>query len=71
MVFSDVVKNGWILPYKKKYTMRDFRKLHGVHDALTARFIIICSAAFWWNEKRTCDYSRVFDDINIFVFMAD
>ena len=72
MVYSDVVKNNWILPYKNKYTMRDFNKLHVRFDAMTARFIVICSAAFWCTEKnRSASYSNVFDNIYKFLYMAD
>lgn len=71
MVFSDVVKNGWILPHKEKYTMRDFNKLHGAHDALTSRFIIVCSAAHYWSEGKKTGYSKMFDKIEKFIYMSD
>jgi hypothetical protein len=54
MVYSDVVNNGWILPKKKKYTMRDVNNI--VVDSLftrgstlstrTAVFIVKCSAIY-------------------------
>lgn len=69
MVYSDVVKNGWILPYKKKYTYADFKKLLKQHDGLTARFIIVCSAVHWYYKKLPCDYSRRFDDVTKFYFI--
>lgn len=60
MTYQDVVDQGLILPKKNKYTMRDFNKLHKTYDAITARFIIMCSAAtykvpvsdIFWNEKK-------------------
>lgn len=66
MTYQDVVDQKLILPRKNKYTMRDFNELHKNFDAITARFIIICSAATYkvpisdiiWNEKK-------------FLFMAD
>lgn len=58
--YGDVVEQGLILPKKDKYTMRDFNRLHRTYDAVTARFIIICSAAhhktsvsdIFWNYKK-------------------
>lgn len=47
LVYSDVVRNGWIQPYKSLYTMRDFNRLHKEHDAVASRFILICSAAYY------------------------
>lgn len=70
MVYSDVVKNGWILPYKEIYTIQDFNRLHKVHDALTARFIIICTVVKYINEKKVCRCSKVFDDIKKFELMG-
>ena len=60
MTYQDVVDQGLILPKKNKYTMRDFNKLHKSYDAITARFIIMCSAAtykvpvsdIFWNKKK-------------------
>jgi hypothetical protein len=69
MVYSEVVKNGWILPYKKKYTMSDFNKLHKNHDALTARFIIWCSGAYHNTDAHPCDVSKALCDVNKFKFM--
>lgn len=51
LVYSDVVKNGWIQPYKALYTMKDFYRLHKEHDAVTSRFILICSAAYYSLEE--------------------
>ena len=47
-VYSDVVNTGLILPKKQKYTIRDFRKLltEGWNQ-VDARWIILCSAAYW------------------------
>ena len=59
MVFSDVQKNGWIQPYKPIYTMRDFNRLCKEHDALTVRFILVCSSAYYERgEKRECGFSK-------------
>jgi hypothetical protein len=69
MVYSDVVKNGWILPYKVKYTMKDFKKIHGLHDAITSRFIIICSVVYHCENGKICDYSQIFNNINKFLYM--
>ena len=70
MVYSDVTKNGWILPYKKSYTMTDFKKLRKKHDCLTARFIIICTVTkYAYVEKKPCKWSKVFDDIRKFELM--
>ena len=70
MVYSDVVKNGWILPYKKSYTMKDFNKLHKIHNALTSRFIIICTVTkYAYTEGKECKWSKVFNDILKFEVM--
>lgn len=69
MIYSDVVKNGWILPYKEIYTIQDFNKLHKVHDALIARFIIICTVIKYIDKGKVCRCSNVFDDIKKFELM--
>lgn len=70
MVYDDVIKNGWILPYKELYTMHDFNRLHKIHDALTARFIIICTVTkYAYVEKKKCRWSKVFDDSTKFELM--
>lgn len=55
MIYSDVLKQGLILPYKKKYTMKDVNKLivdslfqskHGTLTMQTAVFICKCSAVY-------------------------
>ncbi len=77
MTKKDVEENGWILPEKKKYTMRDFKKLYPQHSAKIARFIIICSAVHWYFKQEAAgvpyeersDYSRIFDDLQHFNIM--
>lgn len=58
MVYSDVVKNGWILKKKNKYTVKDVKELikkgFSVKDA---RFISICSATFY-----DADFSKAISD---------
>lgn len=67
MVYSDVVQNGWIQPYKKLYTMRDFHRLHKQHDATTSRFILLCSAAHYCIEKNLeCDVVKGLGDVEKF-----
>ena len=50
-VYSDVVNNNLILPQKRKYTIRDFRKLltEGWNQ-IDARWIVLCSAVYWGAE---------------------
>lgn len=70
MVYSDVAQNGWVLPYKKLYSMRDFHRLRKEHDAKTARFILLCSAAHYSiDEKLKCDVSRSLMDVDKFIVM--
>ena len=66
MTYQDVVDQGLILPRKKKYTMRDFNKLHGKYDAITTRFIVICSAATY-----KVPVSDIFWNMNHFLYMPD
>jgi len=61
MLYSDVINNGWhkILPKKDKYTKKDMNRVwvaslmdpslnNGkTFDAKTARWIVICTAAFY------------------------
>ena len=55
MVYSEVVKNGWILPRKEKYTMRDVRKVAKEMNITEsqARFIVVCSGIY-----HDADYSK-------------
>lgn len=70
MVYSDVVKNGWIQPYKPIYTMKDFRRLYQKHDAVTSRFILICSAVhYYMDEGRKCWVSRPLEKVDKFILM--
>lgn len=70
MVYSDVVQNGWIQPYKKLYSMRDLHRLRKEHDAKTARFILLRSAAHYSiDEKLKCDVSRSLMDVDKFIVM--
>lgn len=51
MVYSDVIKADWILPYKVKYTMKDVNKvlnspLFFSPNMGEAIFIVKCSAFF-------------------------
>ena len=70
MDYSDVVRNGWIQPYKKLYTMRDFHRLHKEHDATTSRFILLCSAAHYSiDEKLECDVSKNLMGVDKFIAM--
>lgn len=64
--YDYVKSHGLLLPFKKKYTMRDFNKLHQKHDAMMARFIIICSAATYKSK-----ISDIFWDTNKFLYMPD
>lgn len=60
MIYSDVVKNGLILPKKSIYTIRDYSKLVKAGTApKVARFICICSAVF-----HNVEYSKTFDKRN-------
>ena len=61
MLYSDVIKNGLILPKKEIYTIKDFKKL--VKAGATtreARFICICSAIF-----HDVEYSKTFDSLKM------
>lgn len=61
MVYKDIVNNGWIQPRKEKYTMRDFKKLlKAGFPPLTARFILVCSAAHYYTTCSNVIYSRAF-----------
>ena len=52
-VYSDVVNAGLILPYKRKYTMRDFKKLVAEGwSQLDARWIVLSSWAYWYDESK-------------------
>lgn len=61
MIYSDVVKNGLILPRKEIYTIRDFEKLvKAGTEPRQARFICICSAIF-----HDVEYSKTFDSLKM------
>ena len=46
--YGDVVNAGLILPFRKKYTFRDFRKLvEEGWSQIDARFIVLCSWAYY------------------------
>ena len=52
-VYSDVVDAGLIQPFKKLYTMADFKRLYKeYHDAILCRFILICSAIYYEGQTR-------------------
>ena len=59
MIYSDIINKNLILPYKKKYTIKDFNKLLCIHDWEIARFIIICSVLFYENEH-ICKCTNIF-----------
>lgn len=60
MLYGEVVKNGWILPKKKFYTIRDYRKLlEQGHNPKTARFIVICSAVYHDTDCTKIFYSYI------------
>jgi len=59
MIYSDIIKNNLILSYKKQYTIKDFNKLLLLHNWKIARFIIICSVAFYEDEK-PCKCTNIF-----------
>lgn len=54
--YQSVVEAGLILPRKSKYTKRDFRRLCRKYEQVDARFIILCSAAYW--RRRGC-YTQI------------
>lgn len=59
MIYSDVIKNGLILPKKEIYTIRDFEKLVKAGTIpKVARFICICSAVYYDTK-----YSVFFDSV--------
>lgn len=61
MVYSDILKNGLLLPQKSKYTKRDFEKLVKAGNApKEARFICICSAIY-----HNSIYSGFFDSLEL------
>lgn len=59
-VYSDVTNNDLILPYKRKYTIKDFDKLiKDGWEPSSARWIILCSAVYWHCEKhKTSEVSK-------------
>lgn len=47
--YSKIVQNEMILPFKKKFTLKDVNKVLNNHPELsieTACFIVVCSAIF-------------------------
>lgn len=70
MVYSDVVNNGWVRTYKPVYTMKDFHRLHQKFDAVTSRFILVCSAAYYCRiERRDCRVTRQLEKVDKFILM--
>ena len=61
MTFSDVAQQGLILPKKKLYTVRDFKRLveKGVLPK-EARFICMCSAIY-----HSTNYSKSFNSVSM------
>lgn len=58
-VYSDVVNAGLILPYKRNYSFRDFKKLCAEGwDQLDARWIVLCSWAYW-DDLEICSISNI------------
>lgn len=58
-VYSDVVNAGLILPYKRKYTIRDFKKLCAEGwDQLDARWIVLCSWSYWYDREESSSISK-------------
>ena len=54
MTYRDVEQNGWLLPERKKYTMRDVNALmRQGFEPRTARFIVLCS----WSRYEDSDIS--------------
>lgn len=61
MVYSDIVKNGLILPKKEKYTIKDFNNLvNSGTEPKQARFICVCSAIF-----HSTEYSKTFNSLKM------
>lgn len=58
-VYSEVVNAGLILPYKRTYTFRDFKKLCAEgYDQLDARWIVLCSWAYWCDREEGSSISK-------------
>jgi hypothetical protein len=63
MLYSEIVANGWVLPRKQKYTVKDVDLVQADSlfgrfgpNTLSARqsaFIVKCSAVYW-----NTDYSQ-------------
>ena len=62
-VYSDVVEGGFILPYKRKYTMKDFRELLTEWEQPDARWILLCSAVYHNTEITKKIETRKFLDL--------
>lgn len=66
MVYSDILKNGLLLPQKSKYTKRDFKKLVKAGNApKEARFICLCSAIYYGVE-----YSKFFNSLKTRIYFG-
>ncbi len=66
MTFKNVQENDWIQPYKRLYTMADFKRLCKTHTAKTARFILMCSSAYYFiDEKKECDVSKALHKMRV------
>lgn len=62
MMYSDVIKNGWILSKKSKYTVKDVKNLMKKGFSVKeSRFIAICSAIFYDTDfsKTISDYEKL------------
>ena len=58
-VYSDVVNAGFILPYKRKYTMYDFKKLvRKGWSQVDARWIILCSEVYYHYEVKEVSITK-------------
>ena len=64
MVYSDILKNGLLLPQKSKYTKRDFENLVKAGNApKEARFICLCSAIHYGVK-----YSEFFNSLKTRIY---
>jgi len=53
-MFNDVVDSGMIQKRKEKYTLTDAKRLSKKYNLAidSAKWILLCSAAFWREEQR-------------------
>lgn len=57
MIYSDIIKQGLILPKKQKYTKQDCKKLLQQGFSIKqAKFIVICSSIFYGTEASNFCY---------------